>query len=199
MAENANSTVYIGNLDERVNDRVLYDILIEAGRVVDLHIPRDRETDKPKGYAFAQYETDEVADYAVRLFSGLVTLYSRTLKFAISGRDKERVSLLVSTPPPFNSHLKPRPHHVPSDGPGVSSNSLRLSSSSRFSDHQINHSQGDLSPGLSVHQTGGYRSPYDNSNNDYNRRVFGAAVDSVTRSRLGRFEMHSSTNYHPSY
>ena len=73
-----------GNLDERVSDRVLYDILIQAGRVVDLYIPRDRETDRPKGFAFAEYETQEIADYAVRLFSGLVTLYNRTLRFAVS-------------------------------------------------------------------------------------------------------------------
>lgn len=66
-----------------MSDRVLYDILIQAGRVVDLHIPRDKETDRPKGYAFAEYETEEIAEYAVRLFSGLVTLYNRTLKFAV--------------------------------------------------------------------------------------------------------------------
>lgn len=74
---------YTGNLDERVSDRVLYDIMIQAGRVVDLHIPRDRETDKPKGYAFAEYETEEIANYAVKLFSGLLTLYNRPLKFAV--------------------------------------------------------------------------------------------------------------------
>ncbi|KAM7259224.1 hypothetical protein ACFE04_014965 [Oxalis oulophora] len=73
-----------GNLDERVSDRVLYDILIQAGRVQGLHVPRDRETDKPKGFAFAEYETDEVADYAVKLFSGLVTLYNKTLKFGVA-------------------------------------------------------------------------------------------------------------------
>jgi splicing factor 3B subunit 4 len=62
--------------------------MIQAGRVIDLHIPRDKETDKPKGFAFAEYETEEIADYAVKLFSGLVSLYNRTLKFAISGQDK---------------------------------------------------------------------------------------------------------------
>ena len=70
-------------MDEKVNDRVLYDILIQAGRVVDLYIPRDKETEKPKGYAFAEYETEEIAGYAVKLFSGLVSLYNRTLKFAV--------------------------------------------------------------------------------------------------------------------
>lgn len=69
----------VGNLDEKVTDRVLYDILIQAGPVIHLHIPRDRETDKPKGFAFAEYETEEIANYAVRLFSGLVTLYNLSL------------------------------------------------------------------------------------------------------------------------
>lgn len=66
-----------------MSERVLYDILIQAGRLVDLHIPRDKETDRPKGYAFAEYESEDIAEYAVRLFSGLVTLYNRTLKFAV--------------------------------------------------------------------------------------------------------------------
>lgn len=77
------SSLSVGNLDERVSDRVLYDILIQAGRVVDLHIPRDKESGKPKGYAFAEYESEEITNYAVKLFSGLVTLHNRTLKFAV--------------------------------------------------------------------------------------------------------------------
>lgn len=81
------SSLFVGNLDERVSDRVLYDILIQAGRVVDLHIPRDKESGKPKGYAFAEYESEEISNYAVKLFSGLVTLYNRTLKFAVCHYD----------------------------------------------------------------------------------------------------------------
>lgn len=52
--------------------------------MVNLIIPRDRETDRPKGFAFAEYESEEIADYAIRLFSGLVTLYSRTLRFGVT-------------------------------------------------------------------------------------------------------------------
>uniref|UniRef100_A0A1S4CI79 Spliceosome-associated protein 49-like n=1 Tax=Nicotiana tabacum TaxID=4097 RepID=A0A1S4CI79_TOBAC len=88
MAETPNCTVYVGNLDERVSDRVLYDILIQAGRIINLYIPRDKENYKPKGFAFAKYETEEIANYAVKLFSTSVTLYGRTLKFAISRQDK---------------------------------------------------------------------------------------------------------------
>lgn len=50
---------------------------------MELYIPRDKESEKTKGFAFAEYESEEIADYAIKLFSGLVTLYKRTLKFAV--------------------------------------------------------------------------------------------------------------------
>ncbi|KAD1124718.1 hypothetical protein E3N88_43254 [Mikania micrantha] len=108
MHSNPSCTVYIGNLDERVTDRVLYDILIQAGRVVDLHIPRDRETDKPKGFAFAEYESKEIADYAIKLFTGLVTLYNRTLRFGIAGQDKSASNTQMSPIIASNSSFKSR-------------------------------------------------------------------------------------------
>ncbi|KAE8786354.1 Splicing factor 3B subunit 4 [Hordeum vulgare] len=81
-----------GNLDEKVPGRVLYEILIQVGHVVDLHIPCDKETGRPKGFAFAEYETEAIAQYAVRLFSGLVRLNGKTLKFAsIESELKERL------------------------------------------------------------------------------------------------------------
>ncbi|KAI4967916.1 hypothetical protein ZWY2020_010580 [Hordeum vulgare] len=50
-----------GNWDEKIPGRVLYEILIQAGHVVDLYIPCDKETGRPKG---------------------LVRLNGKTLKFA---------------------------------------------------------------------------------------------------------------------
>ncbi|CAI9117168.1 OLC1v1018515C1 [Oldenlandia corymbosa var. corymbosa] len=137
MADNTNCTVYVGNLDERVSDRVLYDILIQAGPVVDLYIPRDKETEKPKGYAFAQYETEEIAGYAVKLFSGLVVLYNKTLKFAISGQDKPSANS-----PALSSSHRQRPHSSSYGEVGVSSNSTKPSMPSRFSEHHLYSSQG---------------------------------------------------------
>jgi splicing factor 3B subunit 4 len=61
----------------------LYEILIQAGRVVDLCIPCDKESNRPRGYALAEYETEEIAQYAVRLFSGLVRLNDKLLKFMV--------------------------------------------------------------------------------------------------------------------
>ncbi|EOY02604.1 RNA recognition motif-containing protein isoform 2, partial [Theobroma cacao] len=145
MAGNSGCSVYIGNLDERVSDRVLYDILIQAGRVVDLYIPRDKETDKPKGFAFAEYETEEVAEYAVRLFSGLVTLYNRTLKFAISGQDKASQNPPNAAMAASNSSHKSRHYSGALNHMEISQQPMRLSTPCRIPDNPSHYSQVSLS------------------------------------------------------
>jgi splicing factor 3B subunit 4 len=70
-------------LDEKVSERVLYEILIQAGHVVGLHVPSNKESNSRKGYAFAEYETEDIAQYAVRLFSGLIRINGKTLKFVV--------------------------------------------------------------------------------------------------------------------
>ncbi|GLJ46942.1 hypothetical protein SUGI_0990560 [Cryptomeria japonica] len=86
MAGNPEATVYIGNLDERVDEKVVYEIMVQAGPLIYLYIPRDKESKKHKGYAFAEYPSHSDAQYAINLFSGFVCLYNRPLKFRISGQ-----------------------------------------------------------------------------------------------------------------
>lgn len=112
MSRNPEKTVYIGNLDVKVSERVLYDILIQVGHLIDLYMPRDKESDRHKGYAFAEYETVEIADYAVKLFSGHVRLYDKTVKFGMSGQDK--ISQNSSTPVAPQPAFSPLPNNCPS-------------------------------------------------------------------------------------
>ncbi|KAL5982838.1 hypothetical protein ACLOJK_016915 [Asimina triloba] len=102
MRRNTGCTVYVGNLDEKVSERALYEILVQAGRIVDLHVPRDKDTNRPRGFAFAEYESEEIAEYAVRLFSGLVSLYSKPLKFAISRQDRPLRNMAIPGMPSLN-------------------------------------------------------------------------------------------------
>lgn len=186
MPGNPASTVYIGNLDEKVSERVLYDILIQAGRVVDLYIPRDKETDRPKGFAFAEYETEEIADYAVKLFSGLVTLYKRTLRFAISGQDKLAPNLPKAVSRTENLYPKSRPHPVPFNNTEFSQHNTR------FREHSY-----DEVPVIpdAVHQPNGDRSHFDG--NGYSRRVFGETLEGVNRTRSRRFDTSNPIAYPP--
>ncbi|KAM7473059.1 hypothetical protein LguiA_011242 [Lonicera macranthoides] len=197
MSSNPASTVYVGNLDEKVSDRVLYDILVQAGRVVDLYIPRDKENDRPKGYAFAEYENEEIANYAVKLFSGLVTLYKRTLKFGISGQDKQAPNVPLASVPALNSTSKARPKPVPFNNTDFPLHTPRLPTPRRFSTNILNDAQVPVSPGV-VHQPYGYRLLFDNNNDyDYSRPVFGTTLDSMTRTRSSRYDMSNPINYAP--
>ncbi|XP_022141807.1 RNA-binding protein 7 [Momordica charantia] len=189
-------TVYVGNLDDRVSDRVLYDILIQAGRLVDLHIPRDKESGKPKGYAFAEYESEEIANYAVKLFSGLVILHNRILKFAVSGQDKPSPSSIAINSSSNISH-KLRSQFVPGYSSEISQYSNRLSTSCRFSAYPENHLEAPLYPGL-VNQSNGYGSHMGNYNNEYSQRYCGTTLDSFNHSRPRRYET-SNPVYYPPY
>ncbi|XP_030474657.1 uncharacterized protein LOC115692045 [Syzygium oleosum] len=187
MSANRDRTVYVGNLDERVSERVLYDILIQAGRVVELYVPRDKETEKPKGYAFAEYETEEIANYAVRLFSGLVTLYNRTLKFAISGQDKSSSHTSAA-----HSSQNLRPNRPESDSVDIPQNSATPGRASAFSD---NHSHASVPTGMTEELNGfGSRS----SSYEYSRRVFGATLENINHSRSRRYDTRNPVSY-PSY
>lgn len=199
MSGNSSCTVYIGNLDERVTDRILYDILIQAGRVVDLHIPKDKESEKPKGFAFAEYETEEIADYAVRLFSGLVTLYKRTLKFAISGRDKNTPNSSTATTPSSNSSQRPRPYPVQINSSENFQHSARQSIPDRFSDRALNYSQvGELlGRNRATDQSNAYGSHFGGNHLDYSRRAFGEELDNASRSRPRRPDAVSPISYPP--
>ncbi|KAG0504004.1 hypothetical protein HPP92_004076 [Vanilla planifolia] len=178
MARKTACTVYIGNLDEKVTERVLYEILIQAGHVVDLYLPQDKESKNHKGFAFAEYETEEVANYAVRLFSGLVRLNNKTLKFAISGQDK-----------PSNNTANPA---VSRSG----SRSLRKPTTvePRLGDriepsHSMTRKDAD---GKLARESAYHYSPagssvagrFATSNFEYSRRVVGAMLNGVSHSEI---------------
>ncbi|KAI9124356.1 hypothetical protein K1719_004278 [Acacia pycnantha] len=195
MSGNASCAVYIGNLDERVTERILYDILIQAGQVVDLYIPRDKESEKPKGFAFAEYESEEVADYAIKLFSGLVTLYKRTLKFAKSGQDKATPNGSAIATPSSNSSNRSRPHPVPINTTEISPHSARLPTPSRISDYPVNHSQVTRRV---VDQSSEHGSLYNNNNYEYSRRVVEPSqptLDSFSRYRSRRYDTSNPISF----
>ena len=76
----------LGNLDDKVDERVLYEIMVQAGPLIDVYLPRDKETKRHKGYGFAEYTSEISAQYAVSLFSGLVFLQKKLLRFSVGAK-----------------------------------------------------------------------------------------------------------------
>ncbi|MEM9540193.1 MAG: RNA-binding protein [Cyanobacteria bacterium P01_E01_bin.42] len=51
-------SIYVGNLAYEVTQDDLTRVFAEYGTVRRVHIPRDRETDRPRGFAFVEMESE---------------------------------------------------------------------------------------------------------------------------------------------
>ena len=63
--------VYIGNMNSDTTEDTLRAALTEGGRTVkDIHIVTDRETGRPRGFAFAEMGNDSEAQAAIEALNG---------------------------------------------------------------------------------------------------------------------------------
>ena len=46
---NQDATIYVGGLDEKVNEALLWELFVQAGPVVNVHMPKDRVTMQHQG------------------------------------------------------------------------------------------------------------------------------------------------------
>jgi RNA recognition motif-containing protein len=63
--------IFVGNLNYDTTKEELGAVLAAAGNIVDLHLPADRETGRPRGFAFVEFSTEAEAAEAVRRFNQL--------------------------------------------------------------------------------------------------------------------------------
>jgi RNA recognition motif-containing protein len=62
--------MYVGNLPFDTNDQDLRTLFGEYGQVTDVHLPSDRETGRPRGFAFVTMETKEAMEQAIKALDG---------------------------------------------------------------------------------------------------------------------------------
>lgn len=87
MAEKGQHTLYFGNLDDRVDESLLYELGLQAGPVVSVYMPKDRVSLTHQGYGFVEYATAEDAAYAVSLF-GNIRLYNKSVNIRHASSEK---------------------------------------------------------------------------------------------------------------
>ncbi|KAJ9664989.1 Spliceosome-associated protein 49 [Coniosporium apollinis] len=83
------ATVYIGNLDERVTDHMVWELMLQAGRIANVHLPKDRVTQTHQGYGFVEFKTEEDADYAAKIMNQ-VRLYGKPIRVNKASADKQK-------------------------------------------------------------------------------------------------------------
>lgn len=62
--------LYVGNLAYSVTEAELRDAFAEAGNVADVKVVLDRESGRPRGFAFVEMSTDEEASNAMGKLNG---------------------------------------------------------------------------------------------------------------------------------
>ncbi|MCH3917756.1 MAG: RNA-binding protein [Spirochaetia bacterium] len=62
--------IYVGNMNYRTSEEELRNLFAQFGTVNNANIILDRETRRPKGFAFVEMEEDEAADAAISQLDG---------------------------------------------------------------------------------------------------------------------------------
>ncbi|KAJ5779040.1 hypothetical protein N7457_006760 [Penicillium paradoxum] len=83
------ATVYIGNLDERASDSLVWELMLQAGRIVNVHLPKDRVTQLHQGYGFVEFISEEDAEYAAKIMNG-IRLYGKPIRVNKASADKQK-------------------------------------------------------------------------------------------------------------
>ena len=65
-----NSKLYVGNLSFNTTESTLRDAFGAFGTLTDVFIPSDRETGRPRGFAFVTFSTAEESQAAVEKMNG---------------------------------------------------------------------------------------------------------------------------------
>ncbi|XP_041377674.1 splicing factor 3B subunit 4-like [Gigantopelta aegis] len=76
---NQDATVYVGGLDEKVTEAILWELFLQAGPVVNVHMPKDRVTQSHQGYGFVEFLGEEDADYAIKIMN-MIKLYGKPVR-----------------------------------------------------------------------------------------------------------------------
>jgi len=79
----------VGNLDERVTDALVWELMLQAGRIVNVHLPKDRVTQTHQGYGFVEFTSEEDADYAAKIMNQ-VRLYGKPIRVNKASADKQK-------------------------------------------------------------------------------------------------------------
>jgi splicing factor 3B subunit 4 len=81
---NQDATIYVGGLDERVDEDLLWELFVQVGPLTNVFIPTDKVTNRHSNYAFVEFKNEEDAEYAVNVLN-MVRLYGKCLRLSRAG------------------------------------------------------------------------------------------------------------------
>jgi splicing factor 3B subunit 4 len=81
---NQDATLWVGGLDERVDEDLLWELFLQMGPLVDVSVPLDKVNGRPSGFAFVEYRSELDAEYALKVLN-MLPLYGRGIRVRKAG------------------------------------------------------------------------------------------------------------------
>jgi len=89
---NQDATIYVGDIDQQVDEALLWELMLQAGPVVNVHIPKDKLTGTHSGYGFVEFHSEEDADYALKVMN-MIKLYGKPIRVNKASQDKKTLDI----------------------------------------------------------------------------------------------------------
>jgi splicing factor 3B subunit 4 len=89
--QNREATVYVGNLDEQVTDEIVWELMLNAGRIQNVNLPKDRVTQIHQGFGFVEFMSEEDAEYAAKIMNQ-IRLYGKPIRVNKASADKQKMA-----------------------------------------------------------------------------------------------------------
>ncbi|NXS56167.1 RBM7 protein, partial [Brachypteracias leptosomus] len=77
-AAEADRTLFVGNLDPKVTEELIFELFHQAGPVIKVKIPKDKDG-RPKQFAFVNFKHEESVPYGLSLLNG-IKLFGRPIR-----------------------------------------------------------------------------------------------------------------------
>ena len=92
VERNQDATAYVGNLDEKVTEELLWELLLQGGAVVNVFIPRDKVTSAHSGFGFVEFRSEEDAEYTIKIMN-MMQLYGKPLRVNKASQDRKSLDI----------------------------------------------------------------------------------------------------------
>ncbi|NWS74720.1 RBM7 protein, partial [Crotophaga sulcirostris] len=114
-AAEADRTLFVGNLDPKVTEELIFELFHQAGPVIKVKIPKDRDG-RPKQFAFVNFKHEESVPYGLNLLNG-IKLYGRPIRIQFrAGSSHASQDGHPGCSPHGAAGSSPSPHPTPSSG-----------------------------------------------------------------------------------
>lgn len=89
---NQDATIYVGDLDQLVSESLLWELMLQAGPVVNVHMPKDKLSGVHSGYGFVEFHSEEDADYAMKIMN-MIKLFGKPIRINKASADKKTLDV----------------------------------------------------------------------------------------------------------